>query len=57
MTEPIRAVKALCQATTHDPERIHGYQVDALLAHGSEHGVAILADGTLRPLTEGEATT
>lgn len=30
---------------------------DALLAHGSEHGVAILADGTLRPLTEGETTT
>jgi hypothetical protein len=26
----------------------------ALLAHGSEHGVAILADGSLRPLTEGE---
>ena len=29
---------------------------DALLAHGSEHGVAILADGSLRPLTEGEAS-
>jgi hypothetical protein len=38
-----------------DPE---DYEADrlivALLAHGSEHGVAILADGSLRPLTEGE---
>lgn len=30
------------------------FLIEDLLSHGSEYGVAILADGSLRPLTEGE---
>jgi hypothetical protein len=55
MAEPIRAEDVLVECWMEVGE-IGKEEVRALLAHGSEYGVAILADGSLRPLTEGEAS-